>query len=60
MSYKVIEFWDHGDDWIIKQMQDGQYFRRAANSTGPWQPGLPESAVESEIELLFIDAEEQA
>ena len=59
MSYKIIEFWDHGHDWIIKQTPDGQYFRRAANSTGQWQPGLPESAVETEIELLFVDAEEQ-
>ena len=59
MSYKVIEFWDHGNDWIIKQTGDGQYFCRAANSSESWEPGLPAYAVETEIELLFLNAEEQ-
>ena len=59
MSYKVIEFWHHGVDWIIKQTPEDLYFHRVANSAQPWQPGLPECAVPAEIELMFLDAEEQ-
>lgn len=59
MSYKVIEFWDQGDDWIIKQTPEGLYFNRMANSTEPWQPGLPDRAVEAEIELMFLETEER-
>ena len=57
MGYKIIEYSDYEEDWVIKQMEEGAYFHRLANSSEAWKQGLPNAAVEIEIELLFRETD---
>lgn len=59
MTYKVLECWADGRDWIIKQTHDGRYFRRVANGIESWEVGLPNGVIEAEIEMQFRECEER-